>query len=204
MSEHPEPSRRRAPSSAATIGIGALILIMGAAIAGWRLTAHPSSEPRPAALLPAPSAAVAEAVPLPPPPPPPPPAELVEPDPSASAQHRAPQPQRRRRRADPCAGPCGGRETGPLLSALASKGGQVRSCYSQALQTNPSLRGRMTVRVRVGATGQVCQASLGQNTVGDQKVSSCVLQRFRAGSFPPPLGGCVDAEVPLNFVSGSK
>ena len=39
--------------------------------------------------------------------------------------------------------------------------------------------------------------------LGDGTIASCVVQMFRAGTFPPPQGGCVDAAVPMNFVPKS-
>jgi hypothetical protein len=53
---------------------------------------------------------------------------------------------------------------------------------------------------RIGPDGQVCSASISQNTLGDATVASCISQMFRSGKFPAPKGGCVDVQVPLNFV----
>jgi hypothetical protein len=87
-----------------------------------------------------------------------------------------------------------------LRSALAAKAGQARGCYERALRQNTMLQGRLVVNVRVGPQGQVCSAGIGQNALGDPGVASCVLQMFRAGTFPPAQGGCVDTAVPMNFV----
>jgi hypothetical protein len=177
------------------------MLLMGAGLLIWRLASRPD-EPDRSALPPTPPARPAAPRAFAPPPPPPPTVAEVQ---DASAGEEAGEVRGRlRRRGGPCDSPCEGTETGPLLSALAAKGGQVRSCYTKALSNDPTLRGRMTLNVRVGVDGQVCSASVGNNALGSQTVADCVLKRFRAGSFPPPQGGCVDAIVPLNFVSDSK
>ena len=55
------------------------------------------------------------------------------------------------------------------------------------------------VAVKIGAQGNACGASLASDTLGDAAVASCVLQKFRSGTFPAPIGGCVDVQVPINF-----
>jgi hypothetical protein len=87
-----------------------------------------------------------------------------------------------------------------LQSVLRGKAGQARSCYERALTNNSSLSGSVVINVRVGPAGEACSASLGKDTLSDSVVTSCVLQRFRTGPYPKPSGGCVDAEVPINFV----
>ena len=99
-----------------------------------------------------------------------------------------------------CSGPCNGTATSAVQGALRAKGGQARGCYERALRLNPTLQGRVMVSARVGAQGQMCSASISQNTLGDPGVAACISQMFRAGKFPPPKGGCVDVNVPLNFV----
>jgi hypothetical protein len=57
----------------------------------------------------------------------------------------------------------------------------------------------MTVSVQVGPSGQVCSASLSNDTVHSSEVASCVLGRFRGQTFPPPTGGCIVANIPISF-----
>ena len=61
------------------------------------------------------------------------------------------------------------------------------------------LQGKVVVAVKIGAQGNACGASIASDTLGDGAVSSCVLQKFRSGSFPAPAGGCVDVQVPISF-----
>jgi TonB family protein len=132
--------------------------------------------------------------------PPPPPPVLPE----ASAPEKAPQQKVQRTARAPsggCSGTCEGKVTTVLQSALHAKGFQGRGCYERALRQNPMLEGRLSIRVRVGAQGQVCSASIAADSVGDPGVTACVLQLFRSARLPPPSMGCVDVQVPLNFVT---
>jgi hypothetical protein len=99
-----------------------------------------------------------------------------------------------------CTGECKGTATAALQSALAGKAGAARGCYERGLRQNAMLQGRLVVSVRVGPTGQVCSAGVVSNGLGDPGVASCVVGLFRSASFPPPQGGCVDTQVPMNFV----
>jgi outer membrane biosynthesis protein TonB len=130
------------------------------------------------------------------PPPPPPPPEIKD----AEAEEEKPKQVKKVVGSGGCTGPCNGTVTANLGSALRAKGGQARGCYNRALRLNPTLKGRVMVAVTIGAQGQVCSANVTENALGDASVASCVTQRFRSGTFPPPKGGCVNTQVPLNFV----
>ena len=104
-----------------------------------------------------------------------------------------------------CDGPCKGRESPELLSALSARARQARSCYERALSNNTALAGKMEVSVRVSRTGATCSADVLKDELKDGKVASCVLGRFRSGKYPEPTGGCVNVSVPLNFMpAGSR
>ena len=98
-----------------------------------------------------------------------------------------------------CSATCKGDAPAALRAALASAAGSVRGCYERALRQNQMLQGKLMVAVKVGAQGNACGASLASDTLGDGAVASCVLQKFRSGTFPAPIGGCVDVQVPINF-----
>ena len=98
----------------------------------------------------------------------------------------------------PCSGTCTGQATGALQSALRSRAQSAQGCYNRALRTS-EVSGSMTVSVQVGAGGQVCSASLANDSVHSNEISSCVLGRFRGQSFPPPSGGCVTVNIPISF-----
>lgn len=99
-----------------------------------------------------------------------------------------------------CSGPCNGDAPAALQSALSGAGAASRGCYERALRNDPTLAGRIVVSVRVASNGNVCGASLSQNTLGSGGVGECVLGLFRGKHFPGATGGkCVDVNVPMSF-----
>jgi hypothetical protein len=129
--------------------------------------------------------------------PPPPPA--LEPD---AGKKNAPVKKARVASSGPpsCSATCKGDVPAALRGALAGAAGSVRGCYERALRQNQMLQGKLVVAVKVGAQGNPCGASLASDTLGDGAVASCVLQKFRSGMFPAPIGGCADVQVPISFM----
>ena len=96
---------------------------------------------------------------------------------------------------------CTGTSTSDVETALAFRAKQSHRCYDNALTADPTLRGKMSISVRIGANGQVCSASAANNELASNPgVAQCVVNNFRSGAFPSPRGGCVDVSVPINFV----
>jgi hypothetical protein len=95
---------------------------------------------------------------------------------------------------------CSGTSGADLESALQFRVKQAHRCYDNALAQDPTLRGKVTVSVRVGANGQACSAGIANNEMGSSSVAQCVLGFFRGANFPTPKGGCVDVNIPINFV----
>jgi hypothetical protein len=95
---------------------------------------------------------------------------------------------------------CSGVSSTELENALGFRVKQAHRCYDNALAQDPTLRGKVTVAVRIGANGQVCNAGIASNEMSSQSVASCVSGYFRGASFPSPKNGCVDVNIPINFV----
>jgi hypothetical protein len=77
--------------------------------------------------------------------------------------------------------------------------GQVRFCYEQALQGDPSLAGRVAVGFTIGGNGQVKTASVENTTLNSRLVEDCILLRLKTWKFPLPEGG-LDVKVSYPFV----
>lgn len=98
---------------------------------------------------------------------------------------------------------CAGQSYSELDSALMYRVKQSRRrCYDPALAQDSTLRGKATVSVRIGTNGQVCNAGVVSSDLGNPAVASCVANSFRGTSLPAPKGGCVDVNIPVNFVPG--
>ena len=141
--------------------------------------------------------------------PPPPRVEDDVPPPPPEAPDSGPERQTRVGTTAPaanCNAPkCAGTTTPDLESALAMRARQARRCYEQALESDSTLKGHVSISVRVASNGQVCSAGVSSNDMGSPNVAQCAANKFRqTGYFPAPRGGCVDLSVPINFVPGGK
>jgi hypothetical protein len=100
-----------------------------------------------------------------------------------------------------CEGKCIGSAPAELGQALQVRASQARRCYNQALSQDSTLKGHVTISVRIGPAGNVCSAAVASNDMGSPSVANCAANIFRSASgYPSPRGGCVDATVPLSFV----
>ena len=95
---------------------------------------------------------------------------------------------------------CGGSTSPELERALQVRANQSRHCYNTALGQDPTLRGKLSVALRIATNGSVCTASIASNQLGSEQVAQCVANQFRTASFPAPRSGCVDVVVPINMV----
>jgi hypothetical protein len=94
---------------------------------------------------------------------------------------------------------CGGATNSDLETALSFRAKQAHRCYDNALAQDPTLRGKVSIAVRIGSNGQACSAGVASNDIGGN-VANCVAGYFRGQAFPAPRGGCIDVNVPINFV----
>jgi hypothetical protein len=211
----------------------AAILLVGGGLALWRFMSADSSEAQEATATIANTAPAAQsfdrAAAAPPPPPPPPPGageEAAEPgqEPtvrdgeglsasSASAENKPasktkPMGAENDRPSTPnndgCSGTCPNRADAALNQALRQRGASARNCYNAALRSNPTLQGKVAIKLRISPSGSTCSASISNDTLGDPSVTSCILQKFKSGGYPKPNAGCADFEVPLSFVASGN
>jgi hypothetical protein len=171
--------------------IAVLLLLAAGGLFAWRsLSGHGGSAPAvvnaPPPLQP-PSNPKIEDVPLPPPP---------EEKPEGGTGPRiiyVP--------AGGCTETCSGKAPPELASVIQVRAQQARRCYDQALASDSSLKGKVSIELRIGPAGNVCSANVISNDMGSPVVANCVANRLRAsGGFPAPRGGCVAATVPFAFV----
>lgn len=77
---------------------------------------------------------------------------------------------------------------------------QVRHCYEQGLQRNPTLAGRVTVAFVINSAGSVGSSTIAQSTLADSGVESCIASAFRRWQFPAPdPEGIAIVRYPLDF-----
>jgi len=98
-----------------------------------------------------------------------------------------------------CEKTCNGTATPEIETALQQRAKQSRVCYDKALATDPTLKGKMSLSVKIGSNGSVCSVSVGSNDIGNDFIAQCATNLFRTSAFANPKGGCVEATIPLNF-----
>jgi TonB family protein len=77
---------------------------------------------------------------------------------------------------------------------------EVRFCYQKQLQSNRDLRGRLIVNFVIAANGTVAMSRVGESTLSDDAVESCVASAVRRWAFPKPEGGgIVTVAYPFTF-----
>lgn len=74
--------------------------------------------------------------------------------------------------------------------------GQIRYCYEQALQGNPSLQGRVTAKWVVGASGKTSRVGIRDTSMHSKTVENCIKKHIRGWVFPLPRGG---VSVPVSY-----
>lgn len=184
------------PTSSSRPFIIAMILML-LSLAGLIVYKCSSGEEKPAERPPEPVEQVATPVPDQVLPPPPPIASVVD------AGGSSPEPTKKSAvQSTFCAtcGSCSGTPAPNFQSIVRGRAGAAQRCYEKALSQQDALQGKLTVNLCVGVGGGVCGASISSDSLGSPMVSQCVLNIFRATVFPSPKNGCVDAQVPLNFV----
>jgi cytoskeletal protein RodZ len=100
---------------------------------------------------------------------------------------------------------CSGQATEEMEAVIAARGKQARHCYDAALANDSSLKGHVTIALRIGNDGRVCSSNIASNDMGTNAVAACVARTYaNSAGVPAPKGGCVDLAVPLNFTSGGQ
>jgi hypothetical protein len=81
---------------------------------------------------------------------------------------------------------------------LQTRAANARRCYNSALASDPTIEGLVRIGVRIGPDGSVCSTRIVASTV-PADLAMCVLHLFDVPSLPAPVGGCIDAEIPMAF-----
>jgi len=189
------PPSSQVPKSSGNKPLVLVVLLM-LLVAGGLLYVKLGGDEQPKAAPPPPPPTTTEAAVdqvIPPPPPPP------EPTASAAPTVVKKAPAKSETGCSTC-GSCTGTEPNGFRGALAGRAALAQRCYEKALGQAGELTGKLTVGVCVGVGGQVCSASIEKDSLGSPLVSQCVLNIYRATTFPSPKNGCIQAQVPMNFV----
>ncbi|HEX4517715.1 MAG TPA: AgmX/PglI C-terminal domain-containing protein [Polyangiaceae bacterium] len=76
----------------------------------------------------------------------------------------------------------------------------IRTCYEKALRAKPDLAGRVVVRFKIDAAGNVATSeSTSATTLASPDAVACVVDAFKPLVFPEPEGGAVIVNYPIVF-----
>ncbi len=85
--------------------------------------------------------------------------------------------------------------------ALRAKHGAVKYCYEKALNTQPHLAGKISVRVTFGADGAVRGVSIVGDSLGAPQVAACIVRRLQNTKTAAALGEPISATIPYLFAA---
>ncbi len=93
----------------------------------------------------------------------------------------------------------GGLDRDVIAAIVQKNAGQIRFCYEQGLQMEPSLAGRVVASWTINGQGTVSETSIKNTTMHSKTVEDCIQLRLRSWKFPLPKGG-VNVKVSFPFV----
>ena len=125
------------------------------------------------------------------PPPPPPKPEPTTPKPEAVAA--AP-------KAPAAASPAPtGLDPAKTQATVRSHLSEIQRCYERGRMDYPELKGRVTMRIAVAATGSVTSATVESSSLANSAVESCISSAIAGWKFPQPAGGPAIISYPFNL-----
>jgi outer membrane biosynthesis protein TonB len=98
-----------------------------------------------------------------------------------------------------CGPVCKGNTTPALEAALQKAVVRSHRCYDNALATDKTLTGKVTVHISVGTDGSVCEAKATPQP-GMEDVAACVVGMLKATPLPGATNQCAAINIPINFV----
>lgn len=83
----------------------------------------------------------------------------------------------------------GGLDKDVIMKVIKRHQNEIKFCYEQELQKNPTLGGKVAVAWTIDPSGAVSEANVSESSIGNANVESCIVQRIRRWKFPEPAGG---------------
>lgn len=101
-----------------------------------------------------------------------------------------------------CTAKCTGGDLGiELRSALVAIARRGRHCYGVAMVGDTTLKGTVSVDLRVSSQGNVCSARVTNGTLKSRAVWGCLEKLFREQKGLPGATDCVKVRIPMRFES---
>ena len=86
-----------------------------------------------------------------------------------------------------------------VMKVIRASNAAIKRCYDKALTNNPSLKGKIAVKIIVKEDGRVGSVELSEDTLRDADVAKCVKGIIGRLRFPKPEGGPATIVYPYSF-----
>ncbi|MBS1957871.1 MAG: AgmX/PglI C-terminal domain-containing protein [Bdellovibrionales bacterium] len=92
-----------------------------------------------------------------------------------------------------------------VAKVIHSHMNDIRYCYETGILKDPSLAGKALIDFKINPEGAVPNAKVGEMTLSDRSVGSCLISKLQTWKFPKPRGGVhVAVSYPFVFKSLSR
>lgn len=88
-----------------------------------------------------------------------------------------------------------------IKAQMARKRGDFRFCYESQLRGNQDLEGRVALKFAIDLAGNVVNPSTAGSTIGDKKVTDCIVKTVSKIHFAKPDGGMCLVSYPFVFTA---
>jgi len=75
----------------------------------------------------------------------------------------------------------------------------IKKCYDKALTSNPTLKGKLSVKININEQGRVDSTEIVEDSLHDAEVATCVKDVIDGLRFPKPAGGSASVTFPFAF-----
>jgi len=96
----------------------------------------------------------------------------------------------------------GGLSPEQIRRVVMAHQGALRACYDSELARNPTLKGGVTMTWNIEPGGSVASAGVAGSTIGNERVSGCVLRQVKSWHFPVSESATNVAAYPFKFGIG--
>ena len=96
----------------------------------------------------------------------------------------------------------GGLSPEQIRRVVMAHQGALRACYDSELARNPNLKGGVTMTWNIDPSGSVASAGVAGSTIGNERVTGCVLRQVKSWHFPASESPTNVAAYPFKFGIG--
>jgi hypothetical protein len=76
---------------------------------------------------------------------------------------------------------------------------EIQRCYERGKMDDSELKGRVTIRIAVSASGAVSAAAVESSSLRSSSVEGCIVGAVSGWKFPAPVGGPAVISYPFNL-----